>query len=129
MRCKSVGVSSILCTLCNHWLHRRCSDLKSKLASAINFKCKACLDPSISDIEFKAVELDGNKHEMVNQLCYLEDIISVGGGAKASTVSCVRSGRKIFRVLLPLLVSQVISFKTKGCLYAACIGSVMSYGC
>ena len=42
---KGVRVSSILCTLCNHWVHKRCSGLKSKLASAINFKCKACLDP------------------------------------------------------------------------------------
>ena len=29
--------------------------LKSKLASAINFKCKACLDPQVSDDDYKAV--------------------------------------------------------------------------
>ena len=62
VRFKGVGVSSILCTLCNHWVHKRCSGLKSKLASAINFKCKACLDPQVSDVDYKAVELDGNKY-------------------------------------------------------------------
>ena len=30
---KGVGVSSILCILCNHWVHKRCSGLKSNLAS------------------------------------------------------------------------------------------------
>ena len=77
---KGVGVIPILCTLCNHWIHKRCSGLKSKLASAINFKCKACLDPQVSDDDYKAVELDGNKYEVVNQFCYLEDMISAGGG-------------------------------------------------
>ena len=54
---KGVGVRSILCTLCNHWVHKRCSGLKSNLASAINFKCKACLDPQVSDVDYKAVNL------------------------------------------------------------------------
>ena len=58
---KNIGVSSILCTLCNHWAHKRCSGLKSKLASTINLKCKTCLDPQVSDVDYKAVELNGNK--------------------------------------------------------------------
>ena len=88
---KGVGVSSILCTLCNHWVHKRCRGLKSKLASAINFKCKACLDPQVSD-----VELDGNKYKVVNQFCYLGDMNSAGGEAEASTIASVRSGWQSF---------------------------------
>ena len=76
---KGVGISFILCPLCNHWVHKRCSDLKNKLTSAINFKCKACLDPQISGVDYKAVELDGNKYEVVKQFCYLGDMISAGG--------------------------------------------------
>ena len=77
---EGVGVSSIICTLCNHWVHRRCSSLKSKFASAIKFKYKACLDPQVSDVDYKAVEFDGNKYEAVNQFCYLGDMISAGSG-------------------------------------------------
>ena len=65
---------------------------------------------------------------MVNQFCYLGDMISAGGGTEVSTIACVRSGWKSFRVLLPLLASRVISLKTKGRLYAACVRSVMVYG-
>ena len=96
------------------WAHKRCSGLKSKLAFAINFKFKACLDPQVSDDDYKAFELDGNKYEVVNQFCYSGDMISAGDGAEASIIARVRSGWKSFRVLLPLLASQVISLKTKG---------------
>ena len=65
---------------------------------------------------------------MVNQFCYLGDMIIAVGGAEASTIACVRSGCKSFRVLLPLLASRVISLKTKGRLYAAFVKSVMVYG-
>ena len=66
---------------------------------------------------------------MVNQFFYLGDMISAGGGAEASTIARVRSGWKSFRVLLPLVASRVISFKTKERLYAACVKSFMVYGC
>ena len=64
----------------------------------------------------------------LTKFCYLGDMINAGGEAEASTIARVRSGWKSFRVLLPLLASRVISLKTKGPLYAACIGSVMVYG-
>ena len=82
------------------------------------------LDPWVSDVDYKAVELDESKYKVVNQFFYLEDMISAGGGAEASTIACVRSSWKSFRVLLPLLASRVISLKTKGRLYADASGVV-----
>ena len=69
-----------------------------------------------------------NMYEVVDQFCYLGDMISAGGGAEASLVSQVRSGWKKFRELLPLLTSRVFSLKMKGQLYAACVRSAMVYG-
>ena len=40
-------------------------------------------------------------------------MIGARDGTEASTVICERSGGKNFRVLLPVLASRVISFKTK----------------
>ena len=64
---------------------------------------------------------------MVNQFCYLGNIISAGGEAEASTIARIRSGWKSFRVLLLVLASRVISFRIKGRLYAACVRSIMVY--
>ena len=105
---KGVGVRSILRTLCNHWVHKRCSGLKSKLASTKSLKCKTCLDPQTSDADYKAFELDENEYKVVNQFCYLGDMISAGGGAEARTITCGRPGWKSFRVQLPLLASRII---------------------
>ena len=79
MRFKGVGVSSILCTLCNHWVEKRCSGLKSKLASTISFKCKERLDPQVSDVDYEAVELNKSKYDVVIQFFYLGDMITAGG--------------------------------------------------
>ena len=51
-----------------------------------------------------------NKYEGVNHFCCLGDMISAGGRVEASTIARIRSGWKSFRVVLPLLASQVISF-------------------
>ena len=40
-------------------------------------------------------------------------MISGGGGAEDSTIAHVKSGWKIFRVLLPLLASRIIFLKKK----------------
>ena len=73
------------------------------------------------------IVLGGVEYDMVDQFCYLGDILSAGGGAEASTIARVRSGWKKFRELLPLLTSRVFSHKVKGKLYSACVRSVMLY--
>ena len=72
--------------------------------------------------------LDGNKFEVVNQFCYLDNMISSEGGPETSIVASRKSGWKSFRVLLPLLASRVISFSTRERLYAVCVKSIMAYG-
>ena len=108
-------------TLCNHWVHKRCSGLK-KIGFTINFKCKACLYFQVSDADYDAVEFDGNKYEGADQFCYQGDMISAGGGAEASTIARVRKGLRV------PLASRVISLETKKRLYAVCVRIVMVYG-
>ena len=86
-----------------------------------------CLGLQVSVDDYKAVELDVNKYEVVNQFCYLGDMIIAGSGAEACTIARVRSDWKSFRVLLPLLAIRINSLKKKGRLYAACVRSVMVY--
>jgi len=74
------------------------------------------------------IDLVRQSFQCVEELCYLEDIISTGGGAGESSVTRVRSGWKKFRELLQLLTLRGLSLQTKGYFYAACVRSVMLYG-
>lgn len=125
---KGVGANSILCTMCNRWVHKRCSGVNGGLSLVANFKCRTCTAPQVVYDESKNVEVDGVEYEVVNQFCYLGDMLSAGGGAEASSIARIRSGWKKFRELLPLLTSRVFSHKVKGRLYTACVRSVMLYG-
>ena len=38
MRRKGVGLNSVYCRFCSHWVHKRCSILKGRLSDIPNFK-------------------------------------------------------------------------------------------
>ena len=39
---KGVGVNSIYCSNCKHWIHKRCSKVSGPVKSNVNFKCQRC---------------------------------------------------------------------------------------
>ena len=65
---------------------------------------------------------------IVDQFCYLGDMLDSSGGAESATIARVKSGWKKFRDLQPLLTSKAISLNTKGALYRTCVQNVMLYG-
>jgi hypothetical protein len=54
-------------------------------------------------------------------------MISAGGGAEESCIARIRCGWKKFRELLPLLTSRVLSLRTKGRVFDACVRSIVLY--
>ena len=57
----------------------------------VNFKCRTCMNPPVTNNEDKKVELDNFHYEVSDQFCHLGDMLSAGGGTEASTISCARS--------------------------------------
>ena len=41
---KGVGITSIFCQSCNHWVHKRCSKIRGRLKADPSFKCNACIN-------------------------------------------------------------------------------------
>ena len=39
---KDVGINSIFCQSCNHWVYKRCSKIKGRLKAGLSLKCNAC---------------------------------------------------------------------------------------
>ena len=70
----------------------------------------------------------GGSLEVVENFCYLGDMLGSEGGAERSVITRVGIAWRKFRELLSLLTSRVLSLQVRGRLYEACVRSVMLYG-
>jgi hypothetical protein len=71
---------------------------------------------------------DNVSFELVDQFCYLGDMIGAGGGAGDASRARVRSRWKKFHGLAPILTLRGASLKLKGKIYKVCVRSAMTYG-
>jgi len=62
---------------------------------------------------------------LVDQFCYLGDMLSVDGDADAAVVARIRIGWNKFRQLVPLLTNKDVSLIMRGRLYSSCVRSSM----
>ena len=121
-----VGNSSIQCSACNQWVHKKCSGLKRIVANP-TFQCARCLGTArpIDGRPWESVQVGTDTLEVVDAFCYLGDMLSAGGGCELATVTRTMSAWKKFRELLPVLTSRHFSLKTRGRIYSTCVRSVM----
>src|SRR6187399_1793910 len=126
---KGVGNNSILCTQCKKWVHKRCSKVKGKFGSNINFQCPKCSEPQAAigtKKDKKSMVLDQNvEFEFVDRFCYLGDMISAGGGAELTSRMRVKCASIKLSPILTLRGAYLI---IKGKIYKACVQSVAVYG-
>ena len=73
----------------------------------------------------KEVEVDDEKLEAVPEFCYLEDMLSAGGGCKLAAVTRCKCAWGKFRQLLLLLTNHNVPLVTRGQVYSICVRSVM----
>ena len=127
--CKGVGINSIFCKFCKHWVHKKCSGVRGKLGAVEDYKCRICTG-EVTHLDKQPTEsltIENDNLDVVDKFCYLGDMISAGGGAEESILTRIRCGWKKFRELLPVLTSKGFSLLSKGSFYQACIRSVIIY--
>ena len=86
-------------------MHKHCSGLNSRLDNVVDFKSRTCLNPTVANDDDNKARLGNVEYKVVDQFCYLNDMLSAHGGAETSSVSHIKSGWKRFSELLPLLIS------------------------
>ena len=88
---KGTGANSICCSGCSHWVHHGCSNVKGRLVEDPNFKCRRCLGNARPIGARPAVELKVGDDvlDIVNDFCYLGDIICAGDGCERAIVTRV----------------------------------------
>ena len=119
-----VGEASILCTECNHWVHKKCTGLKV-ITPDPTYKCPRCRgDPGVRPIDgrpFVKVQVGECELDSVGSYCYLGDMFSAGGGCTTAVIARCRSAWAKFRQLLPLLTARSLSLKSKGRIFSSCV--------
>ena len=79
------------------------------------FICRGCLNPVTSAVR-SSVDIGASaKFELVDEFCYLGDMLSVDGDADAAVEARIRIGWNKFRQLVPLLTN-----KEEGCTVVVC---------
>ena len=92
-----------------------------------DYRCARCLGNArpIDGRPQNEVQVGPDKLEVVASFCYLNDMLSAGGGCEIAVTTCVKTAWKEFRELLPVLTSCHHSYKTRGHVYSSCVRSAM----
>ena len=122
-----IGVNSIYCSNCKHWIHKRCSKVSGPIKFNANFKCQRCqgLAPAIDKRDMLNVVVDDESIEVVDSFFYLGDMITSGGGCSEATVVRSRTVWKKFKELLPQLTSKSISLRNRGKVFVTYVRSAL----
>ena len=81
--CRSgVEANSISCSQCKLWVHKKCISIKGRLNLTPDYVCPRILDQArpIDGRPITQVEVDGTLFDVEASLCYLDDMLSAGGG-------------------------------------------------
>ena len=126
--CTEVGINSIFCNGCKHWVHKKCSGLKH-LTKDHDYRCTRCQGTAcpLEGRPQKEVQVGPDKLEVVASFCYLGDVLSAASGWELSTTTHMKTALKKFKELLPVLSSHHFSFKTHGLVHSSCVPSAMLY--
>ena len=104
---KGVGANSILCVLCNKWVHKRCSEIVGSLKNSLNYYCGRCTgvlrDQQVDEKEIVIDAYTGDKIGCVSMFSYLGDVLGKGGGAEEASRNRIRCTWGKFNELPPFL--------------------------
>ena len=126
---KGVRKNSIFCSGCLFWVHKKCSNIPSRLVEDPDFRCRRCLGnaQAIDGRPCVKVQLADGKLDVVDNFVYLGDSICPGGGCELATIKRCRSEWGKFRELLLLLTCKAISLNTRGQMYNSSVRGTMLY--
>ena len=95
-----------------------------------DYVCPRCcgLSCAIDGRPETEIEVDSVKLEVVDEFCYLGDMLGAGGGcANAITNRCGIAWGK-FRNLLPILTSRHLPLHIRGRVFSTCVRTAMLHG-
>ena len=104
---KGVQATSVQCTVCKIWIHKRCSGVRGYLSRVAEvFRCRLC-DGTIQEADLaEDLMVDGETYECVNCFCYMWDTLDGDGGPILAAICRIMNGLMKFREFLSFLTSR-----------------------
>ena len=100
--------------------------IKGPLSLDPLFRCARCLGTAQAiDERDTKVQVGNEKLQVVQEFCYLGDMLSIGGGCKLAAITRCKCTWDKFRQLLPLLTNRHLPLLTSGQVYSLYVRSVM----
>ena len=94
---KGVCSNSIFCQGCKHWVHRKYSGISGRLRADLLFECKRRKGEITDNAVFPAsVMYSGDSLEVVENCCYLGDMLGSEGGVERSVITRVGTAWRKF---------------------------------
>ena len=112
--CRSgVGSNFIFCSGCKHWVHKKCNIIRGRQIENINLRCARCsgLARPINESLCNSIALGVQTLEVVDLICYLDDITNAGCYCSCGAIVGARSAWGKIRELLPLLTNRYSKLK------------------
>ncbi len=121
---RPVGASSIRCTVCGKWVHRKCAGVAGSLQRAeAAFVCSVCAAPRVDPVRDRLMPA----LEEVDSFSYLGDVVHAGGSPLAAVVSRIRSAWAKWKELAPFLAARGFRLTSKALLFTSCVRPVATY--
>ena len=113
---KGVGTYANFCGSCLYWIHKKCSGIKGPLHPDPDFRCTRCLGKAltIDGRTVKELKVEDEKQKAGPEFCYLEDMLSAGGGCELAAVTSCKCALDKFCQLLPFLTNRNLPLLTRG---------------
>ena len=85
---KGVGINSVFCSTCFHWVHKRCSGLTGRLKNQA-YVYPRCLNlaPSLDYRPIKEVIVGNATMDVEPKFCYLGDMLYADGGCELVVIT------------------------------------------
>ena len=124
---RGVGNSSIQCSRCKNWCHKRCSKIKGSLKlAAMSFVCSSCV--KVAEPNQTSQETVDKDIEQVNESLYLGDMLNNKGDAEIAIRNRIKVSWNKWRQISSILTCRSIPIITRCQLYDSVIRSVLLYG-
>ena len=122
-----VGANSILCTVCNLWVHKKCTGINGHLTRIRNFVCNKCNVGNVpAEIEtIKEVEIGNDRFHVETSFKYLGDTLGRCDGCSDAVSARIISSWGTFCELLPILTYRAIRLKLRGNVFKSCVSIII----